>query len=56
MSVIPEDGKMKTRRKIGRWLKDLKEDMRENSVSQMKASDKLPCCSKPIEPITRKRK
>ena len=39
---------MKTLRKIRRWLKDLKEEMKENSVSQMKGSDKLPCCSKPI--------
>ncbi len=56
MSVILKEGKMKTLKKIGGWLRDLKEDMKEDSVSQMKGTDKLPCCSKPIEPMTRKRR
>ncbi len=53
MSVILEEGKMKTLKKIGRWVKDLKEDMRENSVSQMKSTS--PCCSKPIVTTNKKK-
>ncbi len=56
MSVILEEGKMKTLKKMGRWLRDLKEDMRENSVSQMKSTDKLPCCSKPIMTTAREKR
>ncbi len=52
MLAILEEGKMKTLKKIGIWLKELKEDMKEESVSQMKGTS--PCCSKPIEPMAKK--
>jgi hypothetical protein len=46
---------MKTLKKIKKWLKQLKEDMEKESVSQMKGPSPY-CCSKPIEPVTRKGK
>jgi hypothetical protein len=45
---------MRSLRKAKAWLKQLLEDLEKESVSQLKATDKLPCCSKPIEPVTRK--
>lgn len=47
-------GKAKALRKAKTWLKQLKENMEKESVSQMKGTPR--CCSKPIERITRKRK
>ena len=38
---------MKALKKAREWLKQLKEDIKRESVSQMRAAS--PCCSKPIE-------
>jgi hypothetical protein len=46
--------KMKTLKQIKEWVKQLKEDMEKESVSQMKGTPH--CCSRPIEPVTRKGK
>lgn len=45
---------MKALKKAKAWLKQLKEDMRRGSVSQIRGTPQ--CCSKPIEPMTRKGK
>ena len=45
---------MKTLKKMKEWLKQLKEEMKEQSVSQMKGTS--PCCSEPIEPMAKKGK
>ena len=45
---------METLKKAKVWLKQLKEDMKKESVSQVKGSSH--CCSKPIEPMTSKKK
>jgi hypothetical protein len=44
---------MKALKKAKKWLKQLKEDMEKESVSQIKTTSH--CCSRPIEPTTRKR-
>lgn len=45
---------MKALKKAKAWLKQLKEDTLRESVSQTKGTPQ--CCSKPIEPMTKKGK